>query len=78
MRSNLKLPRFTAKSSPFALLILCLLVFVPLIYRLGFYWDDWPSIWFLHFWGPASFKEGFALRPAAAGLGIHAHHSAFR
>jgi len=67
MRSNLKLPRFTAKSSPFALLILCLLVFVPLIYRLGFYWDDWPSIWFLHFWGPASFKEGFALdRPLLA------------
>ena len=40
---------------------------MPLVYRLGFYWDDWPSIWFLHFWGPASFKEGFALdRPLLA------------
>ena len=67
MKSFLKLPRFPANSAPLALLILCALAFVPLVYRLGFYWDDWPSIWFLHFWGPASFKEGFALdRPLLA------------
>jgi hypothetical protein len=67
MRSFLKLPRFTAKSAPLALLVLCALAFIPLVYRLGFYWDDWPSIWFLHFWGPASFKQGFALdRPLLA------------
>jgi hypothetical protein len=67
MRSFLRLPRFSAKSAPLALLVLCLLAFVPLVYRLGFYWDDWPSIWFLHFWGPGSFKEGFALdRPLLA------------
>ena len=67
MRSFLRLPRFSARSAPFALLVLCLLAFVPLVYRLGFYWDDWPSIWFLHSWGPQSFKEGFALdRPLLA------------
>ncbi len=32
-------------------------LFIP---RLGFYWDDWPSIWFLHSYGPMSFIEGFA------------------
>jgi len=30
-------------------------------HRLGFYWDDWPTIWFNHFLGPASFKESFAI-----------------
>jgi hypothetical protein len=67
MRLIPKLPRFTAKSAPLALLLLCALAFVPLVYKLGFYWDDWPSIWFLHLWGPASFREGFALdRPLLA------------
>lgn len=56
----LKLPRFKAASAPLALLVLCALAFIPLVYRLGFYWDDWPSIWFLHFWGPSSFLSGFA------------------
>jgi len=52
---------------PLALLILCLISFVPTIYRLGFYWDDWPSVWFYHMWGPSSFKEGFAIdRPLLA------------
>jgi len=61
------LPRFRAKTAPLALFVLCALVFVPLVYRLGFYWDDWPSIWFLHFWGPASFKTGFSIdRPLLA------------
>jgi hypothetical protein len=32
----------------------------PLINWLGFYWDDWPSIWYLHFFGPSSFKDSFA------------------
>jgi hypothetical protein len=54
-------------SFPLMLIILCLISFVPTIYRLGFYWDDWPSIWFYHMWGPSSFKEGFAIdRPLLA------------
>ena len=31
-----------------------------MVYRLGFYWDDWPSVWFYHLWGAESFFEGFA------------------
>lgn len=55
------------RSAPLALLALCLLAYLPLIYRLGFYWDDWPSIWFYHLWGPAGFLESFASdRPALA------------
>jgi len=55
------------KTIPIALLILCGISFGPIIHRLGFYWDDWPSIWFLHILGPAGFKEGFAIdRPLLA------------
>lgn len=46
--------------TPLALLLICVLAYLPLIYRLGFYWDDWPSIWFLHLWGGQGFREGFA------------------
>ena len=56
-----------SKTIPIALLILCGISFGPIIHRLGFYWDDWPSIWFLHILGPAGFKEGFAIdRPLLA------------
>ncbi len=54
-------------SPPLALLALCLLGYLPLAYRLGFYWDDWPSIWFYHLWGPKGLLEGLAIdRPALA------------
>ena len=42
------------------LLVLCALSFGPLIYTLGLYWDDWPSLWFLHFFGPGVFPQAFA------------------
>jgi hypothetical protein len=32
-----------------------------LIPWLGFYWDDWPSIWYLHFLGPSGFVDVFAI-----------------
>jgi tetratricopeptide (TPR) repeat protein len=58
------LPIWTA---PVALLALCLVGFLPMVYRLGFYWDDWPSMWFYHLWGPASFLESFSIdRPTLA------------
>ena len=59
--------RMRKLSFPMALIILCLISFVPTIQGLGFYWDDWPSIWFYHMWGPSSFKEGFSTdRPLLA------------
>jgi len=56
----IRLPRLRPTSAPLALLLICLVAYIPMIYRLGFYWDDWPSIWFLHFWGPSGFQAGFA------------------
>ncbi len=62
-----KLPSISSRQAPLALLILCVVTYLPLIYRLGFYWDDWPSIWFYHLWGPGGFLQGFASdRPSLA------------
>ncbi len=56
-------------SVPLALLGLCLISFGVLAPWLGFYWDDWPSIWYLHLLGPAGFLKVFALdRPALGWL----------
>lgn len=52
--------QFPAWSVPVALFLACLLSFGLLIPWLGFFWDDWPSIWFLHFLGPSGFIEVFA------------------
>ena len=52
-----RVPRW---SPPIFLLCLAGLSFAPLIPWLGFYWDDWPSIWFLHNLGPAGFRQVFA------------------
>ncbi|MBN2550092.1 MAG: hypothetical protein JXB15_13090 [Anaerolineales bacterium] len=52
--------RFGPRLVPLALLLLCLLSFGALIARLGFYWDDWPSVWLYHFFGPESFHTGFS------------------
>jgi hypothetical protein len=45
---------------PAFLLLLHLVAYGPLIPWLGFYWDDWPSIWFLHFLGPQGYGRVFA------------------
>jgi hypothetical protein len=45
---------------PITLFALCLVSFGLLIPWLGFYWDDWPAIWFLHFLGPSGFVDVFA------------------
>ena len=42
------------------LLLACVLSFGILIPWLGFYWDDWPSVWFLHFLGADGFVEVLA------------------
>jgi hypothetical protein len=51
---------FGQRSIPIALLLTCYLAFGLLIPWLGFYWDDWPSIWYLHSFGSTSFKDIFA------------------
>lgn len=61
--------RFATRSVPLSLLVLCLLGFGVLIPWQGFYWDDWPSVWFLHTYGPQSFGDVFAVdRPQLAWL----------
>ena len=53
--------RVRYRSLPLALLVLCLLVFGPLVFWLGFYWDDWPTVWYQHVLGPAGFQQVFAI-----------------
>lgn len=60
MREKISHLHFSHREVPLGLLLLCLLTFSPLIGWLGFYWDDWPTIWYLHNFGQASFREGFA------------------
>jgi len=54
---------------PGALLVLCMLSFAPLVPWLGFYWDDWPAIWFFNSLGASGFQQVFAVdRPQLAWL----------
>ncbi len=54
---------------PLGLFILSLIAYLPLTPDLGVYWDDWPSLWFLHFFGPTIFPKAFAIdRPAQGWL----------
>lgn len=56
-------------SLAFGLLLLTALAYGALIKTLGMYWDDWPSLWFLHFYGPQVFPQAFAIdRPVQGWL----------
>lgn len=44
---------------PVVLFLLILPAYGLLIPQMGFYWDDLPFAWFLRFFGPAEFIEGF-------------------
>lgn len=69
MPATLKKFRFSPAVTPLALLVICLISYVPFTHRLGFYWDDWPSMWFLHFLGVSSFMDSFSIdRPLLAGV----------
>jgi len=57
---RLRLPALPACSFPPILLFFCLAAYGLLLPWLGFYWDDWPTVWYLHFWGPDIFKDVFA------------------
>lgn len=49
------------------LLALCAASYATMASKLGYHWDDWTIAWYIHFLGPSSFKEAFALdRPLLA------------
>ncbi len=50
-----------------ALLALCAVSYGLLAGKLGYYWDDWTIVWYIHFLGPSSFPAAFAFdRPLLA------------
>lgn len=49
--------RLTEKHMPWLLLLITLAAYLPLTAEMGFYWDDWPMLWFKINQG----AEGFAL-----------------
>jgi len=54
---------------PLVLLVLCYAAYGLLIPNLGFYWDDWPMVWFLEALGPEGFHQVWAMdRPMIAPL----------
>jgi len=56
-------------ATAFGLLALCTLTYGLLAKTLGLYWDDWPSLWFLHFFSPQIFPQAFAIdRPVQGWL----------
>ncbi len=47
--------------------LLTVLAYGLLLFRTGFYWDDWPFAWAAHFLGPQSFFDSFLrVRPFLA------------
>jgi hypothetical protein len=62
-----RLPKFTSRSVPIVLLLVCLFGFGLLIPWLGFYQDDWYQIWFERAFGSGVFVNFFAIeRPFIA------------
>ncbi len=60
---------FPTWTIPPALLLLCLISYGLMIPRLGYYWDDWPAIWFTRFFGSSSLVEVLGIdRPQLAWL----------
>jgi len=56
-----------AWTAPLFLLFVTIATYGLLIPKLGFYWDDWPKVWFLHTLGPSGFKQVYAIdRPFLA------------
>lgn len=51
---------FSERTIPFAILFTCILSYGLLIPWLGFYWDDWPYIWFTKTLGASGFTDVFS------------------
>ncbi|MBN2555639.1 MAG: hypothetical protein JXA97_06840 [Anaerolineales bacterium] len=56
------------KYFPVYLLAICVLAYGLLIPLLGFYWDDWPMLWFLHALGPGGFDQVWAMDRPLVGM----------
>ena len=56
------------KLFPVYLLAVCVLAYALLIPLLGFYWDDWPMLWFLHALGPGGFDQVWAMDRPLVGM----------
>ncbi len=68
-KNSLKKFTYSEKLVPLALALLSILAYVPLISKLGFYWDDWPMDWFKVTQGASGFAATFASdRPFLAHL----------
>ncbi|MCD4672229.1 MAG: hypothetical protein K8R77_06165 [Anaerolineaceae bacterium] len=58
-----------SKYVPYAILVFSIASFGVLIPALGFYWDDWPMIWFGHLSGTSGYIDALAGdRPFLAGI----------
>ncbi len=51
--------RLTEKHVPWLLLIFTLAAYIPLVTQMGFYWDDWPMLWFKITKGAEGFSTAF-------------------
>lgn len=66
-RTNSLHPKTISLATLAFLLIVGLIAFGPISMGmpgpagLGLYWDDWPSLWFLHAFGPTVFPQAFAI-----------------
>ncbi len=47
------------KTIPWVLLFFTLLAYLPLVNQMGFYWDDWPMLWFKITQGADGFLHAF-------------------
>jgi hypothetical protein len=55
----MKLKHFTPRTIPLLFGGLTVLTYGLLIFRMGFYWDDWVFAWIAHTFGPLEFIEAF-------------------
>jgi hypothetical protein len=60
IRSTLRGLSFPSWSVPIALLILVILSYGLRVFTLGFYWDDWPYLWFFERLGPSGIIQAFS------------------
>ena len=59
MIKKIKDIRLGEKSVPVLLLLITLAAYIPLAAQLGFYWDDWPMLWFKVTKGAEGFATAF-------------------
>lgn len=58
-RSTIRSLSFPTWSIPIALLVLALLSYGLRAASLGFYWDDWPNVWYFHRFGAEGITRAF-------------------